>query len=123
MIEQLLTEDTYRVALKIYGLTTLATFIGVWFIDAPYGRFARSGFGPQMRATLAWFIMELVALIGVPLFALLSAESLSPVVLILLGFWAKTWGRKINREKIVAKLILVIVKVLELKNHCKYNKY
>ena len=37
-------------------------FPALMFVNAPYGRYARGGFGPMMPARLGWLVMEAVAL-------------------------------------------------------------
>ena len=40
-----------------------ATFVALFFINAPYGRFTRSGWGPRMGARLGWILMETPVLV------------------------------------------------------------
>lgn len=43
------------------GLAVVA-FGALWFIDAPYGKHERTGWGPAIPNQLAWFLMEAVVL-------------------------------------------------------------
>jgi protein-S-isoprenylcysteine O-methyltransferase Ste14 len=68
-------------------LLAVATFIGLRFITAPYGRHGRGGWGPTVSARVGWLIMETPAPV---LFALVYARGehraeLVPVVL--LAMW------------------------------------
>jgi protein-S-isoprenylcysteine O-methyltransferase Ste14 len=65
----------------------VATFIGLRFITAPYGRHGRGGWGPTVSARIGWLIMETPAPV---LFTLVYAQGehraeLVPVVL--LAMW------------------------------------
>ncbi len=42
-------------------VTALAVFIALFFISAPYGRYARRGWGPQIPTWLGWLLMESVS--------------------------------------------------------------
>jgi len=35
-----------------------AVFVALFFIDAPYGRYARKGWGPTLPARIGWLVME-----------------------------------------------------------------
>lgn len=53
----------------LLGWTALAvpTFVALFFTTAPYGRHVRSGWGPTLSSRSAWFWMEIVAVLGMPL--------------------------------------------------------
>jgi|TARA_B100000315_G_scaffold258281_1_gene309861 hypothetical protein len=82
----LIAPDLYNVILV--GMFALAPVVCVllFCIDAPYGRFARRGWGPGMDNRTAWLLMESPACL---LFAyyLLSVDSLSVTLLILFLMW------------------------------------
>ena len=42
-------------------VTALSVFIALFFISAPYGRYARRGWGPQIPTWLGWLLMESVS--------------------------------------------------------------
>jgi 3-oxo-5-alpha-steroid 4-dehydrogenase 1 len=63
------------------------TFGALLFIAAPYGRHARKGWGPPIRAKLGWVLMELPAS-GVWLAIFLAGEhALEPAPLVFLVLW------------------------------------
>jgi len=61
-------------------------FVLLFFIDAPYGRFVRAGWGPSIPDRYGWLVMESPACL---LFAyiLLSLDSLSAPLIVLLLLW------------------------------------
>lgn len=61
--------EKLRILLIVAGLVVAAgVFITLFFVKAPYGRNARSGWGPMIPNHLGWFIMESPSVI---IFALL----------------------------------------------------
>ncbi|MEJ5920140.1 MULTISPECIES: DUF1295 domain-containing protein [unclassified Corynebacterium] len=64
--------------LLMYSWLVLAfvALCALWFIDAPYGRRARSGWGPGVPNQLAWFLMEAVVLVS--FFAVLVLADTTP---------------------------------------------
>lgn len=86
--------DAYETVLIIYAIAAIATFTALWFIDAPYGRHMRNGFGPSINANVGWAVMESVALIAMPVFALLTTASISPVFLFLVFLWLAHYGNR-----------------------------
>jgi len=80
--------DAYH-AMASYGVLALAalTFVALIFIDAPYGRHGRGGWGPTVPATVAWVLVELPAvLLFIVVFAS-GAHRAELVPLVLLGVW------------------------------------
>jgi hypothetical protein len=50
--------DVYRWLLLGEFVAGVGTFIALRLVNAPYGRYARSGFGPTVDARLGWLLME-----------------------------------------------------------------
>jgi protein-S-isoprenylcysteine O-methyltransferase Ste14 len=72
--------------ISVLGLAVI-TAGSLLFIDAPYGRHNRAGWGPQVPNALGWVIMEAPAVL---LFAWIYARGqlrLDTVPLVLLGLW------------------------------------
>lgn len=63
----------------------VGVFISLFFINAPYGRHARKGWGTTLNARLGWFIMELPS---VALFAFFFFKGSVPKNIILILFFA-----------------------------------
>jgi len=70
----------------MFGLAA-ATFLGVSFVVAPYGRHLREGFGPSMPARWAWVLMESPAVLALLAFFFFGAAPGQPAALVLLGLW------------------------------------
>ncbi len=56
------------------------------FVAAPYGRHARSGWGPDLDATLGWVLMELPAVLGMAFFFAVGEHHRLPAI-VLLALW------------------------------------
>ncbi|MBN2498447.1 MAG: DUF1295 domain-containing protein [Deltaproteobacteria bacterium] len=63
------------------------TFIVLLFVTAPYGRFARDGWGARMSNRLGWIVQEAPASLGFLAFFLLGDRHAETVPLALLAFW------------------------------------
>jgi 3-oxo-5-alpha-steroid 4-dehydrogenase 1 len=89
--------DFYPTSLWIYAAVTVITFVSLFFVTAPYGRHMRAGWGPSVKAATGWFVMELVALLTMPLCALLSGAEITPAMVVFLLMWC---GHYTNRALI-----------------------
>ena len=83
-----MTEMTfYRWLVVAWVALAVATFIVLFFVTAPYGRFTRSGWGPRVSARLGWVLMEAPVLITFLALYGLSDRRSSPVSLVLVALW------------------------------------
>ena len=64
-------------------MTALATL----FITAPYGRHARTGWGPTIPGTLGWIAMESVAVLTIAICFVLGRMPHAPTEIVFLAFW------------------------------------
>jgi 3-oxo-5-alpha-steroid 4-dehydrogenase 1 len=77
--------DRFLVVLEI--VLAVATFVALRWIDAPYGRYSRGGWGPTVSARVGWLVMESPAPL---LFAAVFATGVNrgePVPLALAALW------------------------------------
>lgn len=65
----------------------VVTFVALFFVNAPYGRFTRSGWGPKISARWGWILMETPVLIAFLVLYGLSDRRSNPVCLVLLVFF------------------------------------
>ena len=72
----------YQVVVRVEFVFAVLTFITLFYVAAPYGRFIRQGWGPVLPARFAWVIMELPALL-IPLFFFFTYADQSKLVLII----------------------------------------
>ena len=80
-------DTIFPYALRTYGALTVITFLLLFLISAPYGRHTRSGWGPTIPAAWGWVIMEIPALIALPLYLAIAGDGLTPVNAIFLFLW------------------------------------
>jgi 3-oxo-5-alpha-steroid 4-dehydrogenase 1 len=73
----------------LYGLFAVAaiTAVALLFIAAPYGRYARKGFGPTMPSRAGWVLMESVASLGMAALYLVGDRRADPAALAFLFLW------------------------------------
>jgi 3-oxo-5-alpha-steroid 4-dehydrogenase 1 len=72
-------------------------FVLLFFVNAPYGRFVRSGWGPVVSARLGWFLMETPSWAMLSIALLTSGRRADPVALVLFALWV---GHYIYRSAI-----------------------
>lgn len=63
------------------------TFVALFFVDAPYGRFTRGGWGARIGARWGWMLMESPSLIAMVVLFAIGDQQSSPVAIILLILW------------------------------------
>jgi 3-oxo-5-alpha-steroid 4-dehydrogenase 1 len=68
-------------------LVAFVTFIYLFYIDAPYGRHIRKGWGKNISARLGWVIMESPCVILMIIYAWLVKDQLQVVHKVFLIFW------------------------------------
>lgn len=75
--------------LGAWGVIGLAvvTAVTLLFINAPYGRHHRPGFGPEMGATLGWVVMESPAVLVFIAVFFVGDGAWEPVPLLFLALW------------------------------------
>jgi 3-oxo-5-alpha-steroid 4-dehydrogenase 1 len=77
----------YRILVLAELALSVMVFILLFFINAPYGRFVRKGWGPTLRDRWAWVAMELPAMLVILIAWLMVAEDKGLVAALLLGMW------------------------------------
>lgn len=72
-----------------WGLIGVAaiTFVTLLFIDAPYGRHERAGWGLTIPARWTWVVMELPACLGFAILFFVGSHRFELAPLVLLGLW------------------------------------
>jgi 3-oxo-5-alpha-steroid 4-dehydrogenase 1 len=81
-------ESTFYHWLVIAWMALAAvTFVALFFVTAPYGRFTRGGWGPRMSARWGWVLMEAPALLTFVIIWAVSDRKSNPVGFVLLLFW------------------------------------
>ena len=66
----------------------------LFIVDAPYGRHARSGWGPQVSARAGWMMMELPALLTFVLFFILGDFNRGAAAIVFLALWSAHYANR-----------------------------
>jgi 3-oxo-5-alpha-steroid 4-dehydrogenase 1 len=77
----------YRALVLLELVLAVPTFISLRFINAPYGRYRRSGWGPSLPNRLAWVLMECPASLLFAAVYLAGAHRAGLVPLLLFALW------------------------------------
>lgn len=95
-------EMLYPWALAAYVLAGLVTGTALLFVDAPYGRLARKGWGPEIPARWAWMGMESPAVfVMCALFFAFGPSSTVPFAM--LALWLLHYGQRTVVYPLLAK--------------------
>lgn len=73
--------------LLIQFLLCPLVFLSLLWVTAPYGRHYKPGWGPNLPNRLAWFLMELPAVLVISYLVLSSSGGTSLYALVALSFW------------------------------------
>ncbi len=79
--------DTYGWLVALEFALAIPTLLSLVFVTAPYGRHARTGWGPSIPARVGWIVMESPAVWFFVLVYLQGEGALRPVPLVFLAMW------------------------------------
>jgi 3-oxo-5-alpha-steroid 4-dehydrogenase 1 len=65
----------------------VVTFVALFFVTAPYGRFTRQGWGPRVNSRLGWILMESPSLITFVVCYAVGDQRGNPVAIVFLFMW------------------------------------
>lgn len=68
-------------------LLAAVIFVTLFYVTAPYGRYARSGWGPTIDTKLGWVIMEATALLVFAVCFIIGNNTNTITALVFLGLW------------------------------------
>jgi len=77
----------YTILLIGFGSLGLVTFVILFFLTAPYGRHAQSGWGPMLGNRFGWLVMESPASLLFILLYILSDRKAVPAGIVFLVLW------------------------------------
>lgn len=73
--------------LFIWAGLAVVTFVGLFFIAVPYGRFSRGGWGPTLNPRLGWCLMESPSALVFALWFFIGPLSWMPVSIVFFLMW------------------------------------
>ena len=76
----------FWLVLLVFALAAL-TLVLLFWVNAPYGRFVRDGWGPAMATRAAWLLFESPAVVVFACVYLAGDNAFERVPLVLLGAW------------------------------------
>ena len=99
----LLHEQTllYLMALLMIAVA-FGNIVLLWYIEAPYGRYSSSRWGPPINAKVAWCIQEAPAFI-VPLVLIVSCETKSTNGLYMLLCFVSFYGYRLDSFLLIVR--------------------
>jgi len=77
----------YDAMLMAWFALAPVTFVVLSFVTAPYGRYARKGWGPSVNPKVGWALMESPALCLMPILFFLGEQIRNPVAIVFLLLW------------------------------------
>jgi len=72
----------------------VVTFVALFFVTAPYGRFTRGGWGPRIGARWGWILMESPSLITFVVLYAIGDQRSSPVAIVFLVLWIAHYAHR-----------------------------
>ena len=79
--------DVFTLAVIAWMLVAVVTMPVLLRVRAPYGRHVKPGWGPTVDNRWGWFIMELPALVLMPLLTILGPRDKDTLTWLLTGLW------------------------------------
>jgi 3-oxo-5-alpha-steroid 4-dehydrogenase 1 len=76
----------YNISVSLIFSFAVIVFILLFFISAPYGKFSRRGWGPEVPAKWAWMIMESPSPTLIILFSIFSDQKSLPQILFMVAW-------------------------------------
>jgi 3-oxo-5-alpha-steroid 4-dehydrogenase 1 len=84
----------YNWLVIVWMALAVVTFIALFFITAPYGRFTRGGWGPRINARWGWILMEGPSLVTFVVLYVLGGQHGHPLAVLYLALWALHYGHR-----------------------------
>ena len=83
-----MTESTVHSYLILTGFgLAIVTFISLFFVRAPYGRYTRSGWGPVLPSAIGWLLMEAPSAILFAVYFLFGSVDKNLPLILLFCMW------------------------------------
>jgi steroid 5-alpha reductase family enzyme len=107
-------DGIYLPVLRTCLVLAILTFVALFFIAAPYGRFTRTGWGPRINAMWGWIIMEFPAVAALPVYFIVSGAQLTILSAVFATMWLahyvnRTFVYPVRRRDPASVMPLVVV--------------
>jgi len=84
--------DLFGLLLKVEIYSAVAIFFILFFITAPYGKHLRKQWGPTIKSSLAWVLMEMPAIVVLSVIFIVNLEKQSLISWVFLLIWLSHYG-------------------------------
>lgn len=90
----MITDQAYAIFLIVMAVVAVVVFISLFFVDAGYGKFYSSKWGPAIDNRVGWMLMEAPVFIAMLVLWWLSERRWDPVRLVFLVFFELHYFRR-----------------------------
>lgn len=90
----LASASTYPVLVAVMFALAVLTYVALRFVVAPYGRYARAGWGPTVSDRLGWMLMESPSLLYFAWVYMHGTHRAEVAPLALFGLWMLHYGHR-----------------------------
>jgi 3-oxo-5-alpha-steroid 4-dehydrogenase 1 len=87
-------QTLYYILLFSFMALACITFVVLFFFPAPYGRYAKKAWGPQINNRLAWVVQEMPAFLMMLVYCVVANRPLTAATFALLALWEAHYAHR-----------------------------